>query len=178
MPELLDLSEILHTPGMRLPFDVDLPATPELEVDCLAPVTGHLVFTNTRNLLVVQGEVTTVLRTSCPRCLTEVSTVTPVPVDDEFTISESSITGRADDEAGMADPATAALWQERHILNLTELARQSIVLETPMEPLCREDCKGLCPLCGVNRNEVDCQCESPKDSPFAALAGLYKQDAD
>jgi uncharacterized protein len=163
---------------MRLPFDVDLPASPELEVECASPVTGNIVLTNTWNLLVIQGELTAALRTTCPRCLAEVTTEMPVPVDDEFTIANEFITGRADDDSGMADPATAALWKEGHVLNLTELVRQSIVLALPMEPLCREDCKGLCPICGANRNETECKCEQPVDSPFAALAGLSKHDAD
>lgn len=178
MPELVDLSEILHTPGMRQPLTVDIPASSELELECEGPVTGQLVFTNTGNLLVVQGELRALLRSLCPRCLADVTTSTQVPVDDEFEVVETAITGRADDDTGMADPATAALWQERHILNLTELARQSIVLATPIEPLCREDCKGLCPVCGASRNDTECNCEPPKNSPFAALSGLYKHDPD
>lgn len=175
MPVQLDLSEILHTHGMRLPADVNVPCTPELELDCVKPVTGRLVFTNTGNLLVIQGNVSATLRTTCPRCLSDVVSTTEAPVDEEFTITDDEVTGRADDESGMADPATAALWQGGTVLNLTELVRQSVVLAVPLEPLCREDCKGLCPQCGANRNEKDCACEPSVESPFAALAGLYKQ---
>ncbi|HEY3413484.1 MAG TPA: DUF177 domain-containing protein [Armatimonadota bacterium] len=178
MPVQLDLSELLHTPGMRVPCDVDVPCDSDLELDCEGSVPGRLVFTNTGNLLVVQGSVTVTLKTQCPRCLAETAQPREVPVDDEFTVYEDHVTGRADDDEGFADPALTALWQEGHILNLTELVRQSIVLEFPVEPLCREDCKGLCPVCGCNRNEKECDCAPPVVSPFAVLAGLYKQDAD
>ena len=178
MPVQLDLAEMLRTPGMRVPYDVHIPCNSELELDCEGPVKGHLVLTNTGNVLVVQGNVTATLKTQCPRCLTELARVREVPVDDEFTVHETHVTGRADDEKGMADPALTALWQDGKLLNLTELVRQSIVLEFPVEPLCREDCKGLCPVCGSNWNEVVCQCVPPSVTPFAALASLYKQDVD
>ena len=62
MPVQLDLSELLHTPGMRKPFDAEIPCSPELELACESPITGHLVFTNTGNVLVVQGTASVTLR--------------------------------------------------------------------------------------------------------------------
>lgn len=178
MPVQLDLSELLHTPGMRVPCDVEVPCNSELELDCEGPVEGRITFTNTGNLLVVHGSVKVTLRTQCPRCLTEVVQPRAVPVDDEFTVLDNQVSARADDEEGLADPALIELWQDGHVLNLTELVRQSTVLEFPVEPLCRDDCRGLCPLCGCNRNETECECAAPPLSPFSALAGLYKPDAD
>ena len=178
MPVQLDLAEMLRTPGMRITSGVHIPCNSELELDCDGAVEGRLVLTNTGNVLVVQGHVTATLKTQCPRCLTELARAREVPVDDEFTVHENHVTGRADDDDSMADPALTALWQDGNLLNLTELVRQSIVLEFPVEPLCREDCKGLCPICGCNWNERECQCAPPTETPFAALAGLYKQDVD
>jgi uncharacterized protein len=43
------------------------------------------------------------------------------------------------------------------------------VLELPMAPLCRDDCAGLCPQCGANRNEGDCGCVAPRDPRWANL---------
>jgi uncharacterized protein len=55
-------------------------------------------------------------------------------------------------------------------LDLRPLARDAILLELPLAPLCRPDCAGLCPTCGVDRNQVDCHCEeSPVDPRWAAL---------
>ena len=48
-------------------------------------------------------------------------------------------------------------------IDLGPLVRDAIVLELPMAPLCRDDCAGLCPQCGANRNEGDCSCVAPRD---------------
>lgn len=174
MPSRVDLSELLHTPGMRVPLDVDVPCTPELEMDCASPVKGRVVFTNTGNLLVIQGKVNVTVRSECPRCLQPVESRVDAVVDEEFTVEESRVTGRADDDEGFQDPSLGAMWESGFMLNLTELLRQSLVLSMVSEPLCREDCLGICPQCGANRNEASCDCEPPLDSPFAALAGLMK----
>jgi len=54
-------------------------------------------------------------------------------------------------------------------IDLEPLARDAIVLELPMAPLCREDCLGLCPQCGADRNEGECGCVAPRDARWANL---------
>ena len=52
-----------------------------------------------------------------------------------------------------------------------------LLLQVQMTYLCKEDCKGLCPICGTNRNTNDCNCESRQIDPrFAALAALLGDD--
>lgn len=57
-------------------------------------------------------------------------------------------------------------------LDLSLLAHDACILELPLAPLCREDCSGLCPFCGANRNLEHCSCEPAPTGPFAALALL------
>ncbi|HUQ39758.1 MAG TPA: DUF177 domain-containing protein [Acidimicrobiales bacterium] len=58
-------------------------------------------------------------------------------------------------------------------IDLEPLARDAVLLELPLAPLCTEDCRGLCPQCGVNRNEKDCACVSDASDPrWAALDAL------
>lgn len=57
-------------------------------------------------------------------------------------------------------------------VDLEPLLREHLVLAVPYAPLCREDCKGLCPQCGIDRNTGTCVCEKPGDPRFAALKGL------
>ena len=54
-------------------------------------------------------------------------------------------------------------------VDLGPLVRDAIVLELPMAPLCREDCRGLCPQCGADRNESECGCVAPVDPRWANL---------
>ena len=60
-------------------------------------------------------------------------------------------------------------------LNIRELVETETSLALPMKPLCRDDCRGLCPACGGNRNLVPCACESaatdPRWAPLKDLAG-------
>jgi uncharacterized protein len=54
-------------------------------------------------------------------------------------------------------------------IDLGPLVRDAIVLDLPMAPLCREDCRGLCPQCGTDRNEARCDCVAPPDPRWANL---------
>jgi len=55
-------------------------------------------------------------------------------------------------------------------IDLAGMLREQIILGTPMQPLCDSDCRGLCPVCGQDRNERDCGCaDTGLSSPFAVL---------
>ena len=56
-----------------------------------------------------------------------------------------------------------------HEVDLEPLVRDAVLLELPLAPLCRADCQGLCPFCGVNRNDEACGCEAPADPRWSAL---------
>src|SRR5207244_13446979 len=57
-------------------------------------------------------------------------------------------------------------------IDLEPLFREQFVLAIPYAPLCREDCKGLCPQCGIDLNTGTCTCEKPVDPRLAGLKGL------
>lgn len=57
-------------------------------------------------------------------------------------------------------------------LDLEPLARDAVLLELPLAPLCAQDCLGLCPQCGIDRNEEACTCEQPVDPRWSALDAL------
>jgi uncharacterized protein len=54
-------------------------------------------------------------------------------------------------------------------LDLWPMVRDALVLELPLAPLCRPDCRGLCPWCGADRNDTDCGCVAPRDLRWANL---------
>ena len=59
-------------------------------------------------------------------------------------------------------------------MELADIIKEQILLALPIKRTCREDCKGICPLCGANRNEVACNChEQPADDRWNALKRLY-----
>jgi len=71
----------------------------------------------------------------------------------------------------------ALLIDEKHMLDLTEVVRQYLILYREQYPLCDEACAGLCPVCGKNLNEGPCGCQdAPQDPRWAALRELLKPD--
>jgi uncharacterized protein len=92
----------------------------------------------------------------CRRCTVPVSGELRIPVSERF--ADAPI-GDDDDLYPIVDGT----------IDLGPLVRDAIVLELPMAPLCREDCRGLCPQCGADRNESECGCVAPVDPRWANL---------
>ncbi|HQT98976.1 MAG TPA: YceD family protein [Acidimicrobiales bacterium] len=101
----------------------------------------------------------------CRRCSTPVLGVSSVKVDERYVDDLST----ADDEAYLI---------ENNEVDLAPLAHDAILLELPLAPLCREDCKGLCPQCGTDWNEGQCRCLAPIDPRWATLDGLQLSDPE
>lgn len=60
-------------------------------------------------------------------------------------------------------------------IDLTEYLRQSFLMSQPLKILCRDDCKGLCPICGINKNKEECQCTQENiNSCWAALEKIRR----
>jgi uncharacterized protein len=91
----------------------------------------------------------------CRRCT--------VPVNGELQIAVSERFG----DATLAEDDLYPITDDT--IDLGSLVRDAIVLELPMAPLCREDCRGLCPQCGADRNEGACSCVAPVDPRWANL---------
>jgi uncharacterized protein len=87
-----------------------------------------------------------------------------MPADDGATVGEDGV------EISQADLDVFPF--DGETVNLEPLFREQFVLAIPYAPLCSEDCKGLCPQCGVNLNTASCTCERPIDPRLAALKGL------
>ena len=63
----------------------------------------------------------------------------------------------------------ATIARIRESINLAELVREQFELQSPMHPLCLDDCKGLCPSCGKNWNKGPCQCRPESEKAPSAL---------
>lgn len=63
-------------------------------------------------------------------------------------------------------------------LDLLPLLRDAVLLNLPLVPLCDDGCRGLCPICGVNRNEENCSCTAPADPRWDVLTSLRDPGTD
>jgi uncharacterized protein len=118
------------------------------------------------------GGVRTELELECSRCLEAFA----MPIDREFDLrylpagadSETADAGDEGDEVEDDDVAVTFYRDEQ--IDLNELLREQFYLALPMKPLCTEDCQGICPQCGTNRNSAPCDCHPQWEDP--RLAGL------
>jgi uncharacterized protein len=106
----------------------------------------------------------------CARCLEPVEQ----PLSGTFDLIFRP--GGVDAEAGeraITEDETEIGYYEQSGLLLEDAVREQVLLTLPGRTLCQEDCKGLCPHCGINRNLANCECvEKPVDPRLAALAGI------
>ena len=103
------------------------------------------------------GRVQTTLECACSRCLEPFT----IPVDAAFDLlflPAAENTG--DDEQEVADDDLGVSFYKEDVIDLGEVMREQFFLALPMKPLCREDCQGLCPTCGINRNRETCTCST------------------
>jgi uncharacterized protein len=116
------------------------------------------------------------LTVACSRCvsatrivLDEKLMVTFLPAGEMPTYDDEPAT---EDGAEVAEGDLDVFPFDGDKIDLEPLFREQFVLAIPYAPLCREDCKGLCPQCGIDRNSGTCSCEKPIDPRLAALKGL------
>ena len=105
----------------------------------------------------------------CSRCLAEIDHTVMLNFEEEFYTTIDVNTG-----APLPPPeeADAFLIDSQHMLALGEALRQYQLTAEPMAPLCRPDCRGLCPRCGQNLNLGPCACPPEADPRWMALESL------
>ena len=116
------------------------------------------------------GRVRTTLELPCSRCAESFRLPVDLPFDLRYWPMTDVAPG-ADAEIGEDDLETSYYSDDQ--IDLNELMREQFYLALPMKPLCREDCRGLCPQCGTNLNTGGCSCTPAWDDPrLAALKAL------
>ena len=76
-----------------------------------------------------------------------------------------------EDEVELTERQMVVAYYRGPRIDLAEMIREQLYLVIPMKRLCREDCRGLCPRCGTNRNEKDCGCSLEDQDPRLASLG-------
>ena len=129
------------------------------------PVVCDLTLSSYPDGIMVSGTVRAPWDGECRRCGGPVSGVVAAEVRDRYVSGPD----RVDEDAYLLDGDE---------LDLEPLARDAVMLDLPLAPLCSTDCLGLCPLCGQNWNLAACQCPSTGDPRWAALDALRGPEGD
>ncbi len=117
----------------------------------------------------VKGHLTVEMVTDCDRCLEPAA----CPVDSDFELLYRPVAdGYGDEKAIDAGEAEMGFYEGGGV-ELNDVLREFVLLSLPMQRLCRADCKGMCPVCGKNRNLGECRCQlETADDRWAALKSI------
>jgi len=156
-------------------FDVDLPAGAIHFLDPKIRQKGQLqahgkveLVSDTLREVRVKGHVATVMEADCDRCLEPA----PHPIDADFELYYRPVAEGYGEEALDEGEAEMGFYEGEGV-ELNDVLREFVLLELPMQRLCSEKCKGICPVCGQNRNQNPCQCRAAAvDDRWAALKQL------
>ena len=164
---ILNVNRILHTPGASQDFHFEMDLS-DLEFGGERPVVHPVAVDgrvyNQAGVLLGELQASTTLRCVCDRCMEE--------FDSPKTASFSCIL--AEEKQDQENDDIVLLDHDE--VDLADLASTAFILDMDTKTLCSEDCKGLCPGCGVNLNREACRCKKQVDPRLAKLAQLLAQD--
>lgn len=142
------------------PDELDITDT---DLKVTAPIHLEGVVENAGYVILLKADVKTEIERTCGRCLKVFTEPLAAQVVEKFY------------PAGAENIENDAFIYESDLLDITEPVRESLLLAVPLQSLCREDCRGLCPVCGADRNEGDCGCDATTVDPrLAALKQFIK----
>ena len=144
------------------------PVDERVRLTAPAAVTGKVRLSG--NEVFVSGHVDTQAQVECDRCLQPVE----APVSSDFALEY--ITGSEYESSEVAELTEAEMSVsvfDGKAIDVDEIVKEQILLAVPTRMLCREDCKGICPECGIDRNTGECSCVANDIDPrWAALKNL------
>jgi uncharacterized protein len=160
-PLIINVVELLRWPGTTKEVAVSLDVA-DLEFDDSRvtdePVDVVLHLESMSNGISVQGTSSATWAGVCRRCVTELSVRMTIDVSELY-------------QKEIEDPDAYVIVNDQ--LNLLPMVRENILVAIPLGPLCRPDCPGLCPQCGVDLAESSCSCENSISDPrWGALEAL------
>lgn len=138
-----------------------------------SPLDLRARLARTNRGLVVSGRVRTSLADTCGRCLAPLVVPLDLPLEEEVLPSIDLQSGVPLDTT--AEPEAHRL-TDHHELDLEPLAREAIQLAAPIAPVCRPDCRGLCPECGADLNAGPHEHDAAPIDPRLAALGDFRVD--
>jgi len=147
------------------------------ECDITAPIKIQLFLKQVKDMFHANGRIETIIRIPCSRCLNPYDTF----IQDNFSFSYTdNLEGM---EADSDEQEKELKVQDMDIvlfkgdeIDFRDSIQEQIILAFPMRPLCRKNCRGLCPNCGSDLNKGECGCtKTPVNSRFKILEKLKIQ---
>ena len=176
---MLDTRELGRRPGSMREMTRTVPAPPDLGIDVLGVAEGAPVELDLRLEAVMEGVLVTgtaraTLTGECARCLEPLTEETEVSFQELFVYEDHALAGPGENGASEDDEVSTL---EGDLVDLEPLLRDAVVLALPFQPLCTDDCPGLCPDCGARlADDPGHAHEAPIDPRWAALTEIRTKD--
>ena len=173
---MLDTRELGRRPGSQREVTLTVPAPAELGIDILSvpegsPVTFDLRLEAVMEGVLVTGTARAGLDGECARCLDPIVDDLEVTFQELFLYDDDKHHDKAGHHEASDDDEVSTL--EDDLLDLEPLLRDAVVLALPFQPLCQDDCPGLCTECGASlKQDPDHTHDDPIDPRWAALTTL------
>ena len=133
---------------------------------------GHVELIRTPGGILVRCEARVELEAECSRCLTPFGYLADIAFEEVYAQQVDLSTGR---KVTPDDPDSFLIGMDNTI-DISEAVRQYSELAAEMQPLCRPDCPGICPVCGTDMGIAPCQCDrTPMDPRWEALVALKQK---
>lgn len=152
------------------PGELDFASVEMRQAGPLHAVGMAELLANTGGEVRVRGHLDVQMDMECDRCLSAAR----IPVTSDFDLFYRPMDEIAREEEVEIDEGEAEIaFYEGEGMLLQDVLREQVLLALPMQRLCREDCQGICPVCGGNRNEKPCDCKTKVgDDRWSALRNL------
>jgi uncharacterized protein len=158
----INVAQLLRSPiGTVREHDIDLVMDITGEGD-IRRLQGRVSLTRTDRGILVESVLNTEVELTCSRCLELFRYPLTLKITEEYFPTVDVVSGTP---LAIPDELGSFTIDENHELDLTEAVHQYALLAVPMKPLCRQDCAGLCPVCGQNLNLGECQCLPQEADP-------------
>ena len=139
----------------------------------VAPVDLEFDLHKDKDRFRVVGRLRAELELSCSRCLEPFRLPVDMPLDLRVLAGRRLDAEEPVEDRDVSEEAVDTSYYRDDVLDLNELLREQFYLALPMKPLCKEECLGLCPQCGADRNTAPCGCrpawEDPRLAPLKKL---------
>ncbi len=164
--------EVFEIPEEGLNIEVE--EIPKLEdIKIIKPFKAVMRVEKKVNEVFIKGIVNGEVELQCSRCLKDY--IMPIKTIFEITYHPVEILNKEELVELKKDEMEVDFYREG-LIDTEDIIRDQILLNIPMKPLCSENCKGLCPVCGIDLNEFKCQCEKKEIDPrFAVLQSLLRR---
>ena len=163
----LNVGFIVHqSVGYSRDFPIEIPSISSGENFDFQEINGTVIVSRTTEGLLVQVKGQAQAQMECVQCLEQIQQPLHLDFVEMFTFPTH------------ADEATELILPDDFNLDLYPLVRDYLYLDMPINPICKPDCKGLCPVCGENLNETICHHEEEEGDPrLEILKSLLEDDA-